>query len=75
MTQGVSKMIKISHVKLAKVGKVGYHKAHEAAHATYLALVCKEAHGYYGKAAGVLLIVVLFGWIIEFFGGHHEEVD
>lgn len=58
------------HPKLVKVCRVGVHKAHEVGHATYLALVFKEAHGLYGYAAGALLVVVVLGWL---FGEDPDE--
>jgi hypothetical protein len=41
-----------------------YHQAHNTVHCTYLGAVFKEAHGFYGYAAGVLLVIVILGFFI-----------
>ena len=39
-------------------------KAHWLCHGIYLGAVTIEAHGWYGKAAGALLIVVVIGALL-----------
>lgn len=34
-------------------------RGHGLAHVSYLGLVCYESHGWYGKAAGLVLVFVL----------------
>lgn len=41
-----------------------YHQAHNTVHCTYLGAVFKEAHGFYGYAAGVLLVIIILGFFI-----------
>lgn len=40
------------------------HKGHNMAHMSYLGLVAIESHGYYGKAALVLLIIAIVAHLI-----------
>lgn len=41
-------------------GMAGWtHALHNLAHCTYLGAVFVEAHGFYGKAAGALLLLVV----------------
>lgn len=48
---------RLRHVMQNHLLENALHKGHETAHLAYLALVSVEAHGYYGKAALVLLII------------------
>lgn len=42
-----------------------YHKAHTGTHCFYFGAVAWEAHGMYGIAAGVLLVMTIGGWLLN----------
>lgn len=47
----------------ASIHRHTYRAAHTSLHLTYLALVA--AHGPYNVAAGVLFVVMVFGWALR----------
>lgn len=42
-----------------------YHKAHTGTHCFYFGAVAWEAHGMYGIAAGILLVMTVGGWLLH----------
>lgn len=46
-------------MKKLQLAELVNHRAHFAAHISYLSLVFIESHGFYGIAAGILGIVII----------------
>lgn len=60
----IIKVRKILRAKLVEGKAHLLRKAHWLCHGIYLGAVTIEAHGWYGRAAGALLIVVVIGAVL-----------